>query len=138
MKRPNGISSKKLVDGSLSWRFRFKHGKKPGGGDHYVSQAGFGTMREAVEEMGRQRARLGKPSCLAVGDITFGQFFLEWLDYAGAEWSPKTREVNRYHAQRAILRFGHVSLSKVTTELLDQEQRYSKIPVDTREADEGR
>ena len=37
---------------------------------------------------------------------------------------PKTREVNRYHADSAIVRFGHVPLSKITIELLDQEQRY--------------
>ena len=113
-----------LVDGSVSWRYRFKHGKEPDGRDKYVTEAGFSTMREAVEEMTRQKARLGKASRLAVGDISFGQFFLEWLDYAGAKWTPKTREVNRYHAERAILRFGQVPLSKITTELLEQEQRH--------------
>ena len=124
MKRPTGISSKKLVDGSLSWRFRFKYGKKPEGGDNYVSQAGFATMREAVEAIGREKARLGKAPRLGRSDKSFGQFFLEWLEYAGAEWTPTTREVNRYHADRAIARFGHVPLSKITIELLDQEQRY--------------
>jgi integrase len=74
--------------------------------------------------MGREKARLGRAPRLGRGDKAFGQFFLEWLDYAGAEWAPKTREVNRYHADRAIVRFGHVPLSKITIELLDQEQRY--------------
>src|SRR3982751_6868410 len=123
MKRSQGISSQRRVDGSISWRYRFKHGKEQDGRDKYVTQAGFSTMREAVQEMTRQKARLGKVSRLSVGDVSFGQFFLEWLDYAAAEWAPKTREVNRYHADRAIFRFGHVSLSKITTELLEQEQR---------------
>src|SRR5436305_14109829 len=94
MKRPAGISSVKRVDGSFSWRFRFKHGKKPEGGDLYVSQASFATMREAVEAMAGEKARLGKASRVPKGDRTFGQFLLEWLDFAGTEWSPKTREVN--------------------------------------------
>lgn len=123
MKRPPGISCMRRVGGSISWRFRFKHGKKPEGADNYVSQAGFATMREAVDAMAREKARLGKAPRLGKGDKSFGEFFLEWLDYAGAEWAPKTREVNRYHAERAIRRFGDVQLSKITLELLDQEQR---------------
>ena len=41
----------------------------------------------------------------------------------GAEWSRKTREVNRCHVNRAIARFGHVPLTKISTELLEQQQQ---------------
>jgi hypothetical protein len=51
-------------------------------------------MREAVEAMGREKARLGKAPRLSKADKSFREFFLEWLDYAGAEWAPKTREVS--------------------------------------------
>src|SRR3982751_2294985 len=122
MKRPPGISSKLLVGGSVSWRYRFKHGKEPDGRDRYVSKAGLDTMREAIEAMTRERARLGKPSTSSTGDVTFGEFFLQWLDYRAGYWSPKTREENRRHANRAISRFGHIPLSKITPEILDLER----------------
>ncbi len=124
MKRPLGISSQTLVDGSKSWRWRFKHGKKSDGRDHYVHQGGYGTMREAVDAMNLERVRLGKASRETHRDMSFGALFLEWLQFAGAEWTPKTREVNRFHANRAIERFGNVPLSKLTVEILEQEQRY--------------
>ena len=74
--------------------------------------------------MSREKARLGKAPRLARSEKSFGQFFLEYLECAGARWAPKTREVNRYHADRAIQRFGHVALSRITIELLEQEQQY--------------
>ena len=122
MKRPPGISLKQLVDGSLSWRFGFKHGKKLEGGDNYVSQAGFSAMREAVEAMARERTGLGESSFCWAADISFGAHFLQWLDYRAPYWSPKTRDENRRHANRAIVRLGHVPLSKITAEMLDLER----------------
>ena len=38
-------------------------------------------MREAVEAMAREKARLGKTSRLPKGNMSFGQFLLEWLDF---------------------------------------------------------
>jgi hypothetical protein len=77
---PPGISSKRLADGSTSWGYRFKHGKKANDADNYVSQAGFATMREAVEEMGREKARSGKAQRVSKGEKSFG-------DFSGSGWS---------------------------------------------------
>ena len=123
MKRPPGVSCAKRRDGSASWRYRFKHGKESDGKDRYVTRAGFDTMREAVEAMALEKARRRMAPRIGGVDKTFGQFFLEWLDYAGSAWAPSTRQVNRHHANRAISRFGDIALSKITTELLDREQR---------------
>jgi integrase len=124
VKRPPGISSTKTANRALSWRYRFKHGKKADGGDNYITKAGFATMREAVEAMAREKAKLGKAPRRGAGDVTLGQFLFEWLDYAGAEWSPLTRQVNRFHAERIISRIGHLPLSKITLEILDREKQY--------------
>ena len=124
MKRPQGISSKKLVDGSLSWRFRFKHGKKREGGDRLCQPSRFRDhARSGRRDATRESTPRKSAAACEVREIVW-PIFLEWLEYAGAEWAPKTREVNRYHAERAIVRFGHVPLSKITIELLNQEQRY--------------
>jgi hypothetical protein len=38
--------------------------------------------------------------------------------------SIKLKEVNKFHADRAIRRFGHLPASKITLEVLDREQQY--------------